>query len=113
MYVWQPPIYPKINVDCPSCNLILCLDDETDECTYTRTHARTHARHSGSDDVTAPLAEIMADTYLQGRQANGQTSYALHPISNYTFGTKAPKVEKDTSVKERLDRMKHKCASAV
>jgi len=47
----------------------------------------------------------MNDLY---NQADGQTSYALHPISNYTFGTKAPKVEKDTSVKERLDRMKHK-----
>lgn len=51
--------------------------------------------------------------YNQGRQANGQTSYTLHPISNYTFGTKAPKVEKDTSVKERLDRMKHKQAFII
>ncbi|URE23317.1 Cleavage and polyadenylation specificity factor [Musa troglodytarum] len=29
-----------------------------------------------------------------------------YPLSNYTFGTKEPKMEKDTSVADRLARMK-------
>ena len=32
------------------------------------------------------------------------------PLSSYTFGTKDPKMEKDTSVADRLARMKIKCA---
>ncbi|RZR73859.1 hypothetical protein BHM03_00028955, partial [Ensete ventricosum] len=31
-----------------------------------------------------------------------------YPLSNYTFGTKEPKMEKDTSVADRLARMKVK-----
>ncbi|RRT52388.1 hypothetical protein GW17_00027322 [Ensete ventricosum] len=30
----------------------------------------------------------------------------MYPLSNYTFGTKEPKMEKDTSVADRLARMK-------
>ena len=29
-----------------------------------------------------------------------------YPLSNYSFGTKEPKLEKDTSVADRLARMK-------
>ena len=32
----------------------------------------------------------------------------MYPLSNYTFGTKEPKMEKDTSVADRLARMKVK-----
>ncbi|RRT45982.1 hypothetical protein B296_00034226 [Ensete ventricosum] len=32
-----------------------------------------------------------------------------YPLSNYTFGTKEPKMEKDTSVADRLARMKVNC----
>lgn len=32
-----------------------------------------------------------------------------YPLSSYTFGTKEPKMEKDTSVADRLARMKVKC----
>ena len=31
-----------------------------------------------------------------------------YPLSSYTFGTKEPKMEKDTSVADRLARMKVK-----
>ena len=31
-----------------------------------------------------------------------------YPLSNYSFGTKEPKLEKDTSVADRLARMKIK-----
>ena len=31
-----------------------------------------------------------------------------YPLSNYSFGTKEPKLEKDTSVADRLARMKVK-----
>lgn len=31
-----------------------------------------------------------------------------YPLSSYTFGTKEPKMEKDTSVADRLARMKLK-----
>eukprot|EP00803_Ostreobium_quekettii_P010418 evm.model.scf_2415.1 EVM.evm.TU.scf_2415.1 scf_2415:6628-8717(+) len=50
----------------------------------------------------------MAEQNKWGAQGNGQTAYTLFPISNYTFGTKSPKVEKDTSVAGRLSRMRHK-----
>ncbi|EHA8592312.1 putative Pre-mRNA cleavage factor Im 25 kDa subunit 2 [Cocos nucifera] len=33
-----------------------------------------------------------------------------YPLSSYTFGTKEPKMEKDTSVADRLARMKVKWA---
>lgn len=33
-----------------------------------------------------------------------------YPLSSYTFGTKEPKMEKDTSVADRLARMKVKYA---
>ena len=32
----------------------------------------------------------------------------IYPLSSYTFGTKEPKMEKDTSVADRLARMKVK-----
>jgi cleavage and polyadenylation specificity factor subunit 5 len=32
----------------------------------------------------------------------------VYPLANYTFGTKEPKMEKDTSVADRLARMKVK-----
>ncbi|GMH40677.1 hypothetical protein BSKO_08581 [Bryopsis sp. KO-2023] len=48
------------------------------------------------------------DSITRDHQTSGQTAYTLFPITNYTFGTKAPKVEKDTSVKERLERMRQK-----
>lgn len=34
-----------------------------------------------------------------------------YPLSSYTFGTKEPKMEKDTSVADRLARMKVKCVT--
>jgi hypothetical protein len=34
-----------------------------------------------------------------------------YPLSSYTFGTKEPKMEKDTSVADRLARMKVKSVS--
>ncbi|KAG1361289.1 Pre-mRNA cleavage factor Im 25 kDa subunit 2 [Cocos nucifera] len=34
------------------------------------------------------------------------TSVNMYPLANYTFGTKEPKMEKDTSVADRLARMK-------
>lgn len=42
------------------------------------------------------------------RSQTGQTAYTLYPVSNYTFGTKGPKIEKDSSVADRLARMKFK-----
>lgn len=36
-----------------------------------------------------------------------------YPLSSYTFGTKEPKMEKDTSVADRLARMKVKCVILV
>jgi len=35
-----------------------------------------------------------------------------YPLSNYSFGTKEPKLEKDTSVADRLARMKIKYDSS-
>jgi len=35
-----------------------------------------------------------------------------YPLSSYTFGTKEPKMEKDTSVADRLARMKVKFVSS-
>jgi hypothetical protein len=39
----------------------------------------------------------------------GQTAYTLFPLSNYSFNSKPPKHEKDSSVGDRLQRMKTKC----
>lgn len=39
-----------------------------------------------------------------------QSTVTINPVSNYSFGTKAPKVEKDTSVAQRMERLKEKCA---
>jgi hypothetical protein len=33
---------------------------------------------------------------------------AVYPVSNYTFGSKPPKFEKDSSVAQRMDRLKEK-----
>lgn len=37
----------------------------------------------------------------------GNSVVNLYPLSSYTFGGKEPKMEKDTSVADRLARMKH------
>jgi hypothetical protein len=42
------------------------------------------------------------------RGPSGQTAYTVYPISNYTFGTKGAKHEKDKSVAERMERLKAK-----
>jgi len=36
----------------------------------------------------------------------GQSSLNIYPIGNYSFGTKAPKFEKDSSVIQRMERLK-------
>jgi Nucleotide hydrolase len=41
----------------------------------------------------------------------GSQAVNVYPLSNYTFGTKEPKMEKDTSVADRLARMKVKYVS--
>lgn len=38
----------------------------------------------------------------------GQTVYNVYGVSNYTFGSKASKQEKDSSVPERLARLRSK-----
>jgi hypothetical protein len=38
----------------------------------------------------------------------GATSITLYPVQSYTFGTKNPKFEKDSSVTQRMDRLKEK-----
>lgn len=38
----------------------------------------------------------------------GQTAYTVYPLSNYTFGTKNAKQERDRTVGERLERLKAK-----
>lgn len=40
------------------------------------------------------------------RENLGQTALTVYPIGNYTFGSKAPKKEKDFSVHERMTRWK-------
>lgn len=32
----------------------------------------------------------------------------VHPVGNYTFGSKPPKHEKDTSTQAKLERLKEK-----
>lgn len=36
----------------------------------------------------------------------------VFPVSNYTFGSKPPKFEKDSNVAARMERLKEKCAGA-
>ena len=38
----------------------------------------------------------------------GQTTATLYPVHSYTFGSKPPKFEKDTSVAQRMERLKEK-----
>jgi cleavage and polyadenylation specificity factor subunit 5 len=40
--------------------------------------------------------------------ASSSSVVNVYPLANYTFGTKEPKMEKDTSVADRLARMKVK-----
>ncbi len=42
------------------------------------------------------------------RSLQGQTAYSVFPVTNYSFGAKAPKTEKDSHVGERLARMRAK-----
>lgn len=42
------------------------------------------------------------------RSNTGQTAYTVYPTSNYNFGTKPAKLEKDASVSDRLNRMRNK-----
>ena len=44
----------------------------------------------------------------RGMAAHGQTAITLYSVSNYNFGTKEAKVEKDVSVQDRLLRMQRK-----
>ena len=44
----------------------------------------------------------------RGMAAHGQTAITLYSVSNYNFGTKEAKVEKDVSVQDRLLRMQSK-----
>lgn len=37
-----------------------------------------------------------------------QPTYGINHVNSYSFGTKAPKIEKDTSVAHRMDRLKEK-----
>ena len=37
-----------------------------------------------------------------------QSSVTIYPVSNYSFGTKAPKFEKDSSVVQRMERLREK-----
>ncbi|GAB4818118.1 hypothetical protein N2152v2_005164 [Parachlorella kessleri] len=41
----------------------------------------------------------------------GQTTATLYPVHSYTFGSKPPKFEKDTSVAQRMERLKEKYLS--
>ncbi|EFJ49120.1 hypothetical protein VOLCADRAFT_59795 [Volvox carteri f. nagariensis] len=38
--------------------------------------------------------------------SRGQPVFNVYPVGNYSFGTKAPKLEKDSNVNERLSRLK-------
>lgn len=44
---------------------------------------------------------------------SGQTAFSVFPVSNYKFGTKAPKPERDSNAQERLNRIKNKCVQAT
>ena len=35
-------------------------------------------------------------------------SLTVHPVGNYTFGGKPPKLEKDPTVVQRMERLKEK-----
>lgn len=38
----------------------------------------------------------------------GQSTTTIYPVGNYSFGTKPAKVEKDTAVGQRMERLKEK-----
>lgn len=40
--------------------------------------------------------------------ATTQSQLAVYPVGNYTFGSKPPKLEKDTNVAQRMERLKEK-----
>ncbi|PSC73920.1 Zinc-peroxisomal [Micractinium conductrix] len=42
--------------------------------------------------------------------ATTQSQLAVYPVGNYTFGSKPPKLEKDTNVAQRMERLKEKYA---
>lgn len=46
-----------------------------------------------------PSTQVAAATMAQ---------LAVYPVSNYTFGSKPPKFEKDSSVSQRMERLKEK-----
>ena len=40
----------------------------------------------------------------------GQNKYTVFPLENYTFGHKAPKIEKQRGIEARFQHLKDKCA---
>lgn len=54
----------------------------------------------------APTPIPHPDHHLRAPAAMAQL--AVYPVGNYTFGSKPPKFEKDSSVTQRLERLKEK-----
>ncbi|KAK1261092.1 hypothetical protein QJS04_geneDACA001935 [Acorus gramineus] len=88
-------------------------------------NAHTYSQHSGLSlsfpsirskilySKTSPLRFIKRERKKEGDRSRGgkgemltSTVVNAYPLSSYTFGTKEPKMEKDTSVADRLARMK-------
>ncbi|KAG6468241.1 hypothetical protein ZIOFF_072814 [Zingiber officinale] len=75
-----------------------------------RTHSlRRFASLPWSPSLTSDVAESGAraeELQVKTRKMVSSPVVNTYPLSNYTFGAKEPKMEKDTSVADRLARMK-------
>ena len=72
--------------------------------------ARRHTAASGDRRSPTTRDLVGAEEQEEGEKMVSSSSPVVnvYPLANYTFGTKEPKMEKDTSVADRLARMKVK-----
>lgn len=65
---------------------------------------------AASGDHRSPRRKSKSESSARRRKemvsASSSSVVNVYPLANYTFGTKEPKMEKDTSVADRLARMK-------
>jgi cleavage and polyadenylation specificity factor subunit 5 len=61
-----------------------------------------------SDKKVIPIEKPPSRGLSISKMIRGQSTTTIYPVGNYSFGTKPAKIEKDTAVAQRMERLKEK-----
>ena len=63
---------------------------------------------SSSSSGIRAIGVLSSSLGSEGSSISTMAALAVYPVGNYTFGAKPPKLEKDPTVVQRMERLKEK-----